>query len=63
MSEFLSTGEVTMEVNILIKGKSPLIAVLSSIPSKGMILIGRDGQQWLLTVQEIPKGRLHGIRY
>jgi hypothetical protein len=44
--------EIVQELVKQLRGKSPLFAVLNWLGNT--LLIGRDRQRWLVTIQEVP---------
>jgi len=45
--------DVSAHLVNFMKGKSPLVAVIGWLPPD-KILLGRDSQRWLITIQEVP---------
>lgn len=52
MNERLTADAVTQELAHVLSGASPLVAILAV--GNNMLLLGRDSQRWLVTVEEIP---------
>lgn len=53
MTERISTSEVAYTVFKDLSGMSPLVAVLGF--NINAVLLGRDGQRWIMTITEVPE--------